>query len=73
MVTLYRIEHAKVRPQTRTLRTLLDLYGVDVPQQAAWLTLLRDARQRGWLHPYESVLPEQYATYIGLEGAASSV
>ena len=32
--TLYRIEHGRVRPQTRTLRTLLDLYGVDQEQQA---------------------------------------
>jgi len=29
VATLYRIEHARVRPQTRTLRTLLDLYGVE--------------------------------------------
>ena len=29
VATLYRIEHARVRPQTRTLRTLLDLYGAD--------------------------------------------
>jgi transcriptional regulator with XRE-family HTH domain len=27
--TLYRIEHARVRPQTRTLRTLLSFYAVD--------------------------------------------
>ena len=29
VATLYRIEHARVRPQTRTLRTLLDLYRVE--------------------------------------------
>ena len=33
VATLYRIEHARVRPQTRTLRTLLDLYGVKEAQQ----------------------------------------
>ena len=71
--TLYRIEHGRVRPQTRTLRTLLDLYGADQEQQAELLGLLRDARQRGWLHAFQSELPEHYTTYIGFEGEADSV
>jgi transcriptional regulator with XRE-family HTH domain len=71
--TMYRIEHARVRPQTRTLRTLLDLYGVDKEQQAELVELLRDARERGWLHAYQSELPEHYTTYIGFEGEAESV
>jgi len=73
VATLYRIEHARVRPQTRTLRTLLDLYGADEQQQTDLLALLRDARQRGWLHAYQSELPEQYTNYIGFEGEARSV
>jgi transcriptional regulator with XRE-family HTH domain len=73
VATLYRIEHARVRPQTRTLRTLLDLYGADEQHQADLIALLRDARQRGWLHAYQSELPEQYTTYIGFEGEARSV
>jgi transcriptional regulator with XRE-family HTH domain len=73
VATLYRIEHARVRPQTRTLRTLLDLYGADQEHQADLVALLRDARQRGWLHAYQSELPEQYTTYIGFEGEARSV
>ena len=71
--TLYRIEHGRVRPQTRTLRTLLDLYGVDQDQQGELVALLRDARQRGWLHAFQSELPEHYTTYIGFEGEAHSV
>src|SRR6266568_8045457 len=73
VATLYRIEHARVRPQTRTLRTLLDLYGADKEHQDELVALLRDARQRGWLHAYQSELPEQYTTYIGFEGEARSV
>lgn len=73
MATLYRIEHARVRPQTRTLRTLLDLYGANEEHQAEMVALLRDARQRGWLHAYQNELPEQYTTYIGFEGEARSV
>ncbi len=71
--TLYRIEHGRVRPQTRTLRTLLDLYGAGEDQQAELVALLRDARQRGWLHAFQSELPEHYTTYIGFEGEAHSV
>jgi len=70
VATMYRIEHARVRPQTRTLRTLLDLYGVENDQQAELVALLRDARERGWLHAYQSELPEQYMTFIGFEGEA---
>jgi transcriptional regulator with XRE-family HTH domain len=73
VATLYRIEHARVRPQTRTLRTLLDLYGADQEHQADLVALLRDARQHGWLHAYQNELPEQYTTYIGFEGEARSV
>lgn len=72
VATMYRIEHARVRPQTRTLRTLLDLYGVEKEQQVELVGWLRDARERGWLHAYQSELPEQYTTYIGFEGEAES-
>jgi transcriptional regulator with XRE-family HTH domain len=72
-VTLYRIEHARVRPQARTLTTLLDLYGVPAERREALLILLRDARQRGWLQAYESLIPAQYTAYIGFEAEASSV
>jgi transcriptional regulator with XRE-family HTH domain len=72
VATMYRIEHARVRPQTRTLRTLLDLYGVDKEQQTELVALLRDARERGWLHAYQSELPELYMNFIGFEGEARS-
>jgi transcriptional regulator with XRE-family HTH domain len=39
VATLYRIEHARVRPQTRTLRTLLDLFGArdwSSPARPGW-------------------------------------
>jgi transcriptional regulator with XRE-family HTH domain len=72
VATMYRIEHARVRPQTRTLRTLLDLYGVEREHQGELVELLRDARERGWLHAYQSELPEQYMNFIGFEGEAES-
>ncbi len=73
VATLYRMEHARVRPRTRTLRTLLDLYGVGEARQADLIALLSGARQRGWPQSHRSGLPEQYATYIGFEGEARSV
>jgi transcriptional regulator with XRE-family HTH domain len=73
VATLYRIEHARVRPQTRTLRALLDTYRVSETRQAELLALSREAGQRGWLHAYESELPEQYTTYIGFEDEARSI
>jgi transcriptional regulator with XRE-family HTH domain len=59
VATLYRIEHARARPQTRTLRTLLDLYRVEGAHQDELTALLRDAGQRGWRHAYQSVLTER--------------
>src|SRR5262249_48261545 len=47
VATLYRIEHARVRPQTRTLRTLLDLYGVDGAHRDDLIALLPAARPGG--------------------------
>jgi transcriptional regulator with XRE-family HTH domain len=72
-VTLYRIENARVRPQARTLMTLLGLYGVADDRKAELTAMLRDARQRGWLQAYESLLPQQYTAYIGFEAEARAL
>jgi transcriptional regulator with XRE-family HTH domain len=72
-VTLYRIENARARPQARTLMTLLDLYEVAEERKAELGAMLRDARQRGWLQAYESMLPQPYTTYIGFEAEAASI
>jgi len=72
--TVYRIETAKVRPQRRTLLTLLDAYGISDPQRRADLVeLARQATELGWLQGYESELPEGYSAYISFEGEARSI
>jgi transcriptional regulator with XRE-family HTH domain len=71
--TLYRLETARVRPQVRTMTTLLDLYGVEQENRDQLLTLLREAGQRGWLQPYHSELPEMYGTFISFEAEAKQV
>ena len=51
VATLYRIEHARVRPQTRTLRTLLDLDGVEEAHQGELTALLRGVAARDSKNP----------------------
>lgn len=71
--TLYRIETARVRPQRRTLITLLDLYEVLDPQRGEILALSQGASVQGWLRPYHSELPEEYTAYISFEAEARAV
>jgi transcriptional regulator with XRE-family HTH domain len=73
VVTLYRLETAKGRPQRRTMTTLLDIYGVQGEPRAELMTLLRAAGEKGWLQPYFSSIPEEYSLYIQLESEAESV
>jgi transcriptional regulator with XRE-family HTH domain len=71
--TLYRLENAKARPQVRTLRTLLGVYGVENDRTTELLEMLRAADQRGgWLQTYQSELPETYTTYIEFEDEAQT-
>ena len=71
--TLYRLETARARPQRRTLVALLDLYHVDDPLRADLIDIARTADGQGWLRPYHSELPEEYAAYISFEAEARSV
>jgi transcriptional regulator with XRE-family HTH domain len=71
--TLYRIETARSRPQPRTLKTLLTLYGVSEAVRADLLDLSRNADSQGWLRAYQAELPEEYAAYINFENEARSV
>ncbi|MFC5754296.1 helix-turn-helix domain-containing protein [Actinomadura rugatobispora] len=71
--TLYRIEAARVRPQPRTLATLLEVYRAPEPKRAELSTLLKDAKQRSWLNTLASELPEHYASYIEFETEANAV
>lgn len=69
--TLYRLETARVRPQLRTLATLLDLYGVQSDERDELLALLRESGQRGWLRTFDSELPEMLTTFISFESEAT--
>ncbi|HUZ51100.1 MAG TPA: helix-turn-helix transcriptional regulator [Streptosporangiaceae bacterium] len=71
--TLYRIEAARARPQTRTLMALLDLYGVAETHRAELLALSRRSAEQSWLQSFPGELPEPYPTYISFEGEARSL
>jgi transcriptional regulator with XRE-family HTH domain len=71
--TLYRLETARARPQRRTLVALLDLYQVNGALRTDLLDIARTADGQGWLRPYHSELPEEYAAYISFEAEARAV
>lgn len=67
---LLRIEKAKVRPQVRTLRQLLDYYGADAAKKEELEELLKRSRELQWLQRYEEYLPQSYQNFIAFEADA---
>jgi hypothetical protein len=52
---------------------MLDLYGASGQQQDSLVQLARESRQKGWWHAYSDAIQPRFATYIGLESAASEI
>lgn len=73
--TLNRLETGKkIRPQARDVRLLLDTYEVTDPgRREEILGLTRETGGRGWWHPYQSVMSDAYATYVGLEAETKKI
>ncbi|CAM3746422.1 helix-turn-helix transcriptional regulator [Nocardiopsis rhodophaea] len=70
---LTRIENNEwSRPNPRDVEVLLDIYEVKDPaEREAYLTLTKQARQRGWWVSYSDVVGK--GTYVGLEIEASRI
>jgi transcriptional regulator with XRE-family HTH domain len=69
-----RIETGRIAVTWGDVSDMLDLYGVTDPEiRGSLIALAREARQKGWWHPYSSMLSRHYATHIGLEAAAESL
>ncbi|GAA3751264.1 DUF5753 domain-containing protein [Salinactinospora qingdaonensis] len=70
---LTRIENNEwARPNSKDVETLLDIYGVkDADECEAYLSLAKQARQRGWWVSYSDVLGK--GAYVGLEVEASRI
>jgi transcriptional regulator with XRE-family HTH domain len=65
-----RIETGHTMATVRDVRDMLDIYGVAGAESDELLQIAREARQKGWWHPYSTVLT---GAYVGMEAAAGSV
>jgi transcriptional regulator with XRE-family HTH domain len=65
-----RIETGHTTATVRDVRDMLAIYGVTGAECEELIQIAREARQKGWWHPYSPVLA---GAYVGLEAAAGSV
>jgi Domain of unknown function (DUF5753) len=75
---LYLESRRSRRPDPHDIALLADLYAsrgarINPELRDALIRLARDAREPRWWQPWEDVLSEDYATYIGLEAEASEI
>jgi transcriptional regulator with XRE-family HTH domain len=68
-----RVETGRVSVSPRDVRDMLDLYRVPAAQREGLVQLARDSRQKGWWHAFSDTMQPQFATYVGLESAASEI
>jgi transcriptional regulator with XRE-family HTH domain len=65
-----RIETGHTGAAPRDVFDILDIYGVSETVKAELVQIAREARQKGWWHPFSTVLN---SAYVGLEAAARSI
>ena len=65
-----RIETGHTSASPSDVQHILDIYGVGEAITAELVQIAREARQKGWWHPYSTVLT---SAYVGLETAARSI
>ncbi|MFI5893300.1 helix-turn-helix domain-containing protein [Actinoplanes sp. NPDC051513] len=65
-----RIETGHTSAAPSDVQHILDIYGVEDSITAELVQIAREARQKGWWHPYSTVLT---GAYVGLETAARSI
>jgi Domain of unknown function (DUF5753)/Helix-turn-helix domain len=69
-----RVENGRVGFKERDVADLLTLYGVtDERERRHMLSLAQHANSRGWWARYDDVMPDWFATYVGLEQATSLI
>ncbi len=68
-----RVETGRVSVSPRDVRDLLVIYGAPDEQRDALIQLARDSRQKGWWHAYGDSVQPHFATYLGMETAASEL
>jgi transcriptional regulator with XRE-family HTH domain len=65
-----RIETGHTSATPRDVKDMLDVYGVRGGASDELVQIAREARQKGWWHPFSTVL---VGAYVGLEAAARSI
>ncbi|WP_067505620.1 helix-turn-helix transcriptional regulator [Actinoplanes sp. TFC3] len=65
-----RIETGHTSATPRDVKDMLDIYRVDGAVSDELVQIAREARQKGWWHPFSTVLT---GAYVGLEAAAKSI
>ncbi|MGC4808397.1 helix-turn-helix domain-containing protein [Micromonospora sp. DT233] len=65
-----RIETGHTTASPRDVRDMLLIYGLSAAESEELVQIAREARQKGWWHPYSKVLA---GSYVGLESAANSM
>jgi transcriptional regulator with XRE-family HTH domain len=68
-----RVETGRVSVSPRDVRDMLEIYGVAAEQRDGLVQLARDSRQKGWWHAYGDTIQPHFATYLGLESAATEI
>jgi transcriptional regulator with XRE-family HTH domain len=68
-----RVETGRVSVSPRDVRDMLEIYGVPADQREGLVQLARESRQKGWWHAYGDSVQPHFATYLGLESAASEI
>jgi transcriptional regulator with XRE-family HTH domain len=68
-----RVETGRVSVSPRDVRDLLAIYNVPEDQREGLVQLARDSRQKGWWHAFGDTVHPHFATYLGLESAASQI
>jgi len=68
-----RVETGRVSVSPRDVRDMLEIYGVPADQRDGLVQLARESRQKGWWHAYGDTVQPHFATYLGLESAASEI
>jgi hypothetical protein len=69
-----QLESGRVKFKEAEVAALLTMYGVtDEGERAALLSLVHQANTPGWWHTFDSILPDWFETYLGLEAAASRI
>lgn len=72
-VTFQRAERGVRIPRPGDLRLMLAAYGTPTAEVEWLVSLAREAKQRGWWHPYEGSIRPSFAPYIGLETEAAAI